>query len=110
MGRPQGINMSEPSAMAATNQDGFAMPAAGSARLLVSLATYNEVDNLRPLVEAIRQMAPGASVVVIDDNSPDGTGKLADELCATLPNVFVVHRPGKLGLGTATLDAMGFAI
>jgi dolichol-phosphate mannosyltransferase len=79
-------------------------------RLLVSLATYNEVENLRPLIEAIHGVAPGASVVVIDDNSPDGTGQLADVLCSTMPRVHVVHRPGKLGLGTAMLDAMDFAI
>jgi dolichol-phosphate mannosyltransferase len=78
--------------------------------LLISLATYNEAGNLRPLVEAIRQHAPTCSLLVIDDNSPDGTGRIADELCATLPNVHVIHRPGKLGLGTATLAAMRFAI
>ena len=53
-------------------------------RLLVSLATYNEAGNLRPLVESIREHAPAASILVIDDNSPDGTGKLADELQAAL--------------------------
>ena len=94
----------------ATSPDGSAAPSTGAPRLLVSLATYNEAGNLRPLVEAIRQVAPGASVVVIDDSSPDGTGQLADELSRTLPNVHVVHRPGKLGLGTAMLDAMNFAI
>jgi dolichol-phosphate mannosyltransferase len=82
----------------------------GTPRLLVSLATYNEVDNLRPLIESIRQFAPHASVLIIDDSSPDGTGRLADELQADLPEVHVIHRPGKLGLGTAVLEAMGFAI
>ncbi len=79
-------------------------------RLLISLATYNEADNLRPLVEDIRQYAPASSILVIDDNSPDGTGRIADELCATRPDHHVIHRPGKLGLGTATLAAMRFAI
>jgi dolichol-phosphate mannosyltransferase len=83
---------------------------ADPARLLISLATYNEAGNLQPLVEAIRQYAPSSSILVIDDNSPDGTGRIADELCATLPNLHVIHRPGKLGLGTATLAAMRFAI
>jgi dolichol-phosphate mannosyltransferase len=77
---------------------------------VVSLATYNEAGNLRPLVEAIRQQAPQASILIIDDNSPDGTGRIADELCATMPGIHVIHRPGKLGLGTATLAAMRFAI
>ena len=55
-------------------------------RLLISLATYNEAGNLRPLVETIRQFAPESSILVIDDNSPDGTGRIADELRASLPN------------------------
>ena len=79
-------------------------------RLLISLATYNEAGNLRPLVEAIRQFAPESSILVIDDNSPDGTGQIADELRASLRDVHVIHRAGKLGLGTAMLAAIGFAI
>jgi dolichol-phosphate mannosyltransferase len=79
-------------------------------RLLVSLATYDEATNLRPLVEAIREQAPHASILVIDDNSPDGTGKIADEIRAALPNINVIHRSGKLGLGTAVLAGMQFAI
>jgi dolichol-phosphate mannosyltransferase len=79
-------------------------------RLLVSLATYNEAGNLQPLVETIRQFAPSCSILIIDDNSPDGTGRIADELCASLPDVNVIHRAGKLGLGTATLAAIGYAI
>ncbi len=81
-----------------------------SGRLLVSLATYNEKDNLRPLVQTIREFAPSADVLVIDDNSPDGTGKIADELKAELPNIHVIHRSGKLGLGTAVLTGMKYAI
>jgi dolichol-phosphate mannosyltransferase len=79
-------------------------------RLLVSLATYNERDNLTPLVADIHAHAPHADVLVIDDNSPDGTGTLADELAANDPRVKVLHRPGKLGLGTATLAAMRYAM
>jgi dolichol-phosphate mannosyltransferase len=79
-------------------------------RLLVSLATYNEAGNLRPLVETIRQFAPGSSILIIDDNSPDGTGKIADELARALPAIHVIHRPGKLGLGTAMLEAITFAV
>jgi dolichol-phosphate mannosyltransferase len=69
-------------------------------KLLISLATYNEAGNLKPLVETIRRFARESSILVIDDNSPDGTGRIADELRASLPNVDVIHRPGKLGLGT----------
>jgi dolichol-phosphate mannosyltransferase len=79
-------------------------------RLLVSLATYNESGNIRPLVETIRQYAPHAAILIIDDNSPDGTGKIADELRESLADIHVIHRPGKLGLGTATLAAIRFAI
>jgi dolichol-phosphate mannosyltransferase len=79
-------------------------------RLLVSLATYNEAGNLKPHVETIRQYAPDSSILVIDDNSPDGTGQIADELRANLANIDVLHRPSKMGLGTATLAAVRFAI
>src|SRR5262249_2270371 len=75
-----------------------------------SMATYSKAGNLRPLVEAIRQYAPDASILIIDDNSPDGTGRIADELRATLPDIHVIHREGKLGLGTAIIAAMRFAI
>jgi dolichol-phosphate mannosyltransferase len=90
--------------------DPSAPPAGDAPKLLVSLATYNEAGNLRPLVETIRQFAPSSSILVIDDNSPDGTGRIADELCDALPNVHVIHRPAKLGLGTATLAAVRYAI
>ena len=65
---------------------------------------------MRALVETIRQFAPHASILVIDDNSPDGTGEVADELKATLPEIHVIHRAGKLGLGTAVVAGMKFAI
>lgn len=79
-------------------------------RLLVSLATYNESENLPKLIEEIHAVLPHADILVIDDNSPDGTGRLADELRAKDPRIHVLHRPGKLGLGTATLAAMNFAM
>ncbi len=85
-------------------------PVADDRQLLVSLATYNEAGNLKPLVETIRQFAPDCSILVIDDNSPDGTGQIADEIRDNLPDIHVLHRPGKLGLGTATLAAVRFAI
>jgi dolichol-phosphate mannosyltransferase len=79
-------------------------------RILVSLATYNERDNLAPLLWEVQKTLPSAEVLVIDDNSPDGTGRLADELAARNPRVHVLHRPGKLGLGTAILAAMRYAM
>jgi dolichol-phosphate mannosyltransferase len=79
-------------------------------RLLVTIATYNEADNITPLINAIHEVAGHADILVIDDNSPDGTGRLADELAAKDRRVCVLHRPGKLGLGTATLAAMRHAM
>lgn len=78
--------------------------------LLVSIATYNERDNLAALITAIHEQAPQADVLVIDDNSPDGTGRLADELAAQDARIKVVHRAGKLGLGTAILAGMRYAM
>jgi len=79
-------------------------------RILITLATYNEKDNLGPLLKEILHTIPEAEALVIDDNSPDGTGRLADELAAADPRIHVLHRPGKLGLGTATLAAMRYAM
>lgn len=70
-------------------------------RAHVIVPTYNEIDNLQPLVEQLLGLQAGLGVIVIDDNSPDGTGRLADELAAAHGAVQVIHRPGKLGLGTA---------
>lgn len=82
----------------------------GDYRILVSLATYNERENLASLIREIHAFVPAAEILVIDDNSPDGTGRLADELVALDPRIHVLHRAGKLGLGTATLAAMRYAI
>ena len=82
----------------------------GTPRVLVTIATYNEHDNLAPLIHDIHRELPFADVLVIDDNSPDGTGQLADELADHDSRIKVMHRPGKLGLGTATFAAMRYAI
>jgi dolichol-phosphate mannosyltransferase len=79
-------------------------------RTLVTVATYNEIENLPQLVEQVWQVAPQADVLVIDDNSPDGTGHWCDEQAAKEPRLHCVHRSGKLGLGTAIIAAMQYAI
>jgi len=79
-------------------------------RTLVAIATYNEIENLPSLVEAVEQTLPDADVLVVDDNSPDGTGRWADERAAADPRLAVIHREGKLGLGSATFAAMRRAI
>lgn len=78
-------------------------------QILISLATYNERDNLAPLIEEIQGYLPDVHILVIDDNSPDGTGKRADELAVHDKRIKVLHRPGKLGLGTALMAAMKYA-
>lgn len=70
----------------------------------VIIPTYNEADNLDDLVAQVLGLPVPVGVIVVDDNSPDGTGKLADQWASRYPNlVYVVHRPGKMGLGTAYL-------
>ena len=84
--------------------------APGSPRTLVSVATYNELENLPLLVDEIFAAAPQVDILVIDDNSPDGTGDWAEEKSRDDTRVHVLHRAGKLGLGTATIAAMQYAI
>jgi len=79
-------------------------------RALVCLPTYDEIENLRPMVEAIRAVVPAVEILVIDDNSPDGTGRLADELAAADRQVHVLHRAGKEGLGKAYLAGFAWAL
>jgi dolichol-phosphate mannosyltransferase len=74
-------------------------------RTLVVTPTYNEKENLVHFIDAVRGALPEADVLVVDDNSPDGTGALADALAAKDSKVRVLHRPGKLGLGTAYVQA-----
>ncbi len=86
------------------------MTSTAEQRVLVSLATYNERGNLPELVRQIHEAVPQADILIIDDNSPDGTGVWADEASATDPRLHVLHRAGKLGLGTAILAGMRYAI
>src|SRR4051812_23561535 len=72
-------------------------------RVLIITPTYNERDNLRVFLDQVFAAAGDAHVLVVDDNSPDGTGVLADEIPAADSRVRVLHRPGKLGLGSAYL-------
>jgi dolichol-phosphate mannosyltransferase len=75
-------------------------------RAVVLVPTYNERANIAELVEKVRQFAPGVHIVIIDDNSPDRTGELAEELARQHPDeIFVIHRQQKEGLGKAYVDA-----
>jgi dolichol-phosphate mannosyltransferase len=79
-------------------------------RPLVVIPTYNERENLEAIVHAIREHLPQASLLIIDDASPDGTGEIADGLARRLDGIHVMHRAGKLGLGTAYVEGFRFAL
>ena len=79
-------------------------------KILISLATYNERENLPILVEEIFWFAPDVDILVVDDNSPDGTGDWVAEQMGHEPRLKLIRRSVKLGLGTATLAAMQYAI
>lgn len=74
-------------------------------RALIVTPTYNERANLERFVSEVRRLAPHADLLIVDDNSPDGTGDIADDLARRDPRIKVLHRAGKLGLGTAYIDA-----
>jgi dolichol-phosphate mannosyltransferase len=74
-----------------------------AAEILVILPTFNERDNLERVVAAVRGL--DHDILIVDDNSPDGTGELADRIAASDPHVSVLHRAGKLGLGSAYVEA-----
>jgi dolichol-phosphate mannosyltransferase len=82
----------------------------GRLRALVCLPTYDEKDNVVPVTEAILAATPDVEVLIIDDNSPDGTGQLADGIAAREPRVKVLHRAGKEGLGKAYLAGFDWAL
>ncbi|MFB9732661.1 polyprenol monophosphomannose synthase [Ornithinimicrobium kibberense] len=79
-------------------------------RVCVCVPTYNEAGNIEAIVRRIRTAVPSADVVVLDDDSPDGTGRIADRLAAQDPQVHVLHRPGKQGLGPAYLAGFAWAL
>ena len=81
----------------------------GIGRVLVIIPTYNEAENIRLITERVRRAVPSVDILVADDNSPDGTGGIADELAASDNHIFVLHRAGKEGLGAAYVAGFGWA-
>lgn len=79
-------------------------------KVLVFTATYNEADNIQSLIKEIFHYAPQVDVLVVDDGSPDGTGQILDEMVAADTRIQVIHRTGKLGLGTAHIRGMEYAL
>ena len=80
------------------------------AELAVVLATYNEADNLLVLIEALEGLDQDLQIVVVDDNSPDGTHQVAGTLAAEYGNITAICRPDKLGLGTALRNGLQAAL
>jgi dolichol-phosphate mannosyltransferase len=79
-------------------------------RVLVVTPTYQEADNVVRFLEAVRASVPDASILIVDDNSPDGTGQLADECATRLGQIEVLHRAGKTGLGSAYREGFRIAL
>jgi dolichol-phosphate mannosyltransferase len=79
-------------------------------KTLIVTPTYNEADNLNRFVLGVRAAAPDADLMIVDDASPDGTGGIADDIAGRDAHVHVIHRPGKLGLGTAYVDAFQWGL
>ena len=84
--------------------------AAGMPRLLITVCTFNELENIRLLIPQLREVAPDADILVVDDNSPDGTGAAVSEFAESDSQVLLLHRPQKLGLGAATLAGFRYGI
>lgn len=83
---------------------------AASGRVVIVMPTYNERQNLEIIVGRIREATPDADLLVVDDNSPDGTGDLADKLAEKDPHVQVMHRTEKAGLGRAYVAGFNWAL
>lgn len=85
-------------------------PVRNSHRVLVVLPTYNEADNVLELAERVLDQHPSIEVLVVDDNSPDGTGRLVEAALAGQPRLHLLKRAGKLGLGTAYLAGFRYGL
>ncbi len=97
-----------PNADADTDAD--TTPGADYTDVWVVLPTYNEIENLPAIAPAILERLPGATLLVVDDSSPDGTGDLADRMAFDTTRIRVLHRPGKEGLGKAYVDGFKQAL
>ncbi|MQA97935.1 MAG: glycosyltransferase [Streptosporangiales bacterium] len=86
------------------------MESTGGGRVIVVIPTYNERDNLEPIVGRVRAAVPDAHVLVVDDASPDGTGAVADALAEADEHVHVMHRTAKDGLGAAYIAGFHWAL
>jgi dolichol-phosphate mannosyltransferase len=78
--------------------------------ILVCIPTYNEKDNIRQIIDAVMEQGDDIEILIIDDNSPDGTGDIVDRIKNGNPRVHLLRRPGKLGLGTAYIDGFKYGL
>lgn len=85
------------------------MSSANLGRVLVIVPTYNELENIKLITAGIRSAVSEVDILIADDNSPDGTGRVADELASNDSHINVLHRTSKNGLGAAYLDAFNWA-
>jgi len=79
-------------------------------RAIVIIPTYNEYENIQRIINAVLEQNEIIDILIVDDNSPDGTGKFVNELAKTNPRVKIIERAGKMGLGTAYIEGFKFAI
>ncbi|MCX7909348.1 MAG: polyprenol monophosphomannose synthase [Ignavibacteria bacterium] len=79
-------------------------------KALVIIPTYNEAENIEKLIDKIFQVVPEINILIVDDNSPDGTASIVEKLMEKDPRINLIKRPGKLGLGTAYIEGFKFAL
>jgi dolichol-phosphate mannosyltransferase len=79
-------------------------------KALIVVPTYNEKENIENIIDAVLAQGEGIEVLIVDDNSPDGTGEIVDRLAGSEPRVHVIHREGKLGLGSAYIAGFKWAL
>lgn len=77
---------------------------------IVIIPTYKEKENIRELIKAICSLTVPFDILIVDDNSPDGTALIVKEMQQSLPNLHLIERPGKLGLGTAYITGFQWAL
>ena len=102
--------MSEPTTSGPERKSPEPKTSAELGSILVVIPTYNEAENIEPIIARVRESVPAAHILVTDDNSPDGTGAIADRLAAADDHVHVLHRLGKEGLGAAYLAGFGWGL
>ncbi len=79
-------------------------------KAMIIIPTYNEKENILKLIDVLMDTDPDLEVLIVDDNSPDGTGELVEEAARQNPRVHVMHRPGKMGLGTAYISGFRYCL